>query len=293
MKDQNWKNLLRQFKRKIQNNSVKDLCQEEFPSPFGRGMSRVERDGVRGIFVWILVFGFGILPSYAFRPFGVEDAGVAGRGVSQSETSYDYLKWKDGKIENVFLFVPIYGLTDNLEISGEIPLIIHYNTDGTINKGIGDINLVGKYLLAYEGIKTPSFALKGVLKAETGDALKGLGSGDKDFTIVAALSKSLNKSSLHAQIGYSLIGKKNNSNFRDIFLYGLAFDFALSDPLHFLTEINGNRHPDSTETEDPRNFLVGMYYKASEKLIFDLAAKFGLSKSSPDFNLTSGATITF
>ena len=68
-------------------------------------------------FVWILVLGNS---SFAYRPFGTEDAGVAGKGVVQTETSFDSLKWNDGKTERNFLLVPIYGLTDNLEVSAEI-----------------------------------------------------------------------------------------------------------------------------------------------------------------------------
>lgn len=99
----------------------------------------------------------------AYRPLGTEDAGVAGKGVAQAEVSWDYLKWDNDEVEDeqVLMLVPIYGLTERLEISVEVPYLIHDLEDGS-EEGIGDVNLVAKYLLVEEGEKNPAFAVKGV-----------------------------------------------------------------------------------------------------------------------------------
>jgi hypothetical protein len=228
----------------------------------------------------------------AYRPFGTEDAGVAGKNVFQTEISFDYLKWSDNKLERNLLFVPIYGLTDNLELSVEIPYLFHQPPIGVSYNGFGDISLVLKGLMLNEGKNFPALTAKGVVKADNGDFNLGLGSGDKDYSLFAAATKTAGKFVFHGQIGYSWIGKGKTSILRDITLFGLAVDFSVSDKLHLLAELNGNRHPDSAATGDPSAWLLGINYKLSDKIIFDAAGKWGLSSVSPNWNLTTGISAT-
>ena len=168
----------------------------------------------------------------------------------------------------------------------------HYNIGGTSPSGVGDINLVAKYLLVEEGVKTPAFALKGVGKLDNGDFSAGLGSGDKDWSIFAVASKTFGRAVLHSHVGYTWVGKSKDANLRDIPLFALGLDYGLTEPLHLIAEINGNRHPDSTQTEYPRSALLGFTYKISEKLIFDLAGKWGLSNASPAWDAAFGFSAT-
>ena len=233
---------------------------------------------------------------FAYRPLGTEDAGVAGKSVAQTEVSWDYLKWGNGDVrnENIFLLVPIYGLTDNLELSVEIPYLIHDLKGGDSEEGIGDINLVAKYLLIQEGERNPAFTVKGVVKFDNGDYDKGLGSGDNDYSFFAVASKTIGDITLHGMVGYTWVGDKKDENLRDITLYGIAVDYALAEPFHILAEINGNRHPDrTTEEDDPRNALAGITYKVSDHLTLDAAYRWGLSDSVPDWSTTMGASITY
>jgi hypothetical protein len=120
----------------------------------------------------------------------------------------------------------------------------------------------------------------------------GLGSGDKDYSLFAVATKTAGKFVLHGQIGYSWIGKGKTSTLRDIAIFGIAADYAVSDRLHLLAELNNNRHPDSTATEDPRTGLVGLNYRMTKHVIFDAAGKWGLSKAGPDWNLMTGLSLT-
>lgn len=139
--------------------------------------------------------------AYAYRPFVTEDAGVAGKGVIQLETSWDYLDWDNDDAEHALLFVPIYGITERLELSAEIPYLFHEQEDG-----IGDINVVGKFLMLNETEKFPAFTLKGILKTSSGDADRGLGSGDLDYSIVLVTSKGFGSLTLHGMLGYTFVG---------------------------------------------------------------------------------------
>lgn len=230
---------------------------------------------------------------YAYRPLGTEDAGVAGKGVAQAEMSWDYLKWKNGDVEQVLMLVPIYGLTDTLELSVEIPYLLHYPDAGKQENGTGDINIVAKYLIRDENDGVPAIAVKGIVKMDNGANDRGLGSGDKDYSSVAVASKTISRMTVHGMFGYTWIGKKNDENLRDITLYGIALDYAASDPFHILAELNGNRHPDSTENDDPRNALAGLTYKVSDNLTVDAAYRWGLSDATPKWSTTVGASITY
>lgn len=245
-----------------------------------------------GVMIVFCLFVFSP-SSFAYRPFGTEDTGIAGKGIFQMEISFDHLKWNNGSKEQSILFVPIYGINDNLEISFELPYIIHGLEENDLLSGVGDVNLVAKYLLTQEGPKSPAFTLKGVVKLDNGNYDNGFGSGGKDYSFFVVASKTFGKMIINTNLGYTFVGKSKNPDFRDIFLYGLAFDYGLGDNLRIVAELNGNRHPDSREIEDPRNWLVGIIYKFSDKLVFDVASKWGLSKSSPDWSMTTGISLTF
>lgn len=230
--------------------------------------------------------------SFAYRPLGTEDAGVAGKGLGQLELSWDYLKWGGDK-ENIFLAVPIYGLTERLELSAEIPFLAEKPASEASSEGIGDINLVGKYLLIEENEGHPAFTLKGVLKLDNGDFAQGQGSGDKDYSLFAVSSRTIGNVSVHGHLGYTWVGRDKDENLRNIYLYGLAVDFGVSEALHVVGEIDGNRHPERTGYEAPRVALLGITYKFSEKLTGDIGVRKGLTETAPDWSTTTGVSITF
>lgn len=232
---------------------------------------------------------------FAYRPLGTEDAGVAGKGVIQAEVSWDYLKWDNDELdqEKVFQVVPIFGVTESLELSIEIPYHTHDIKGGGSEEGTGDINLVAKYLLVEGGKDSPAFTLKGVVKMDSGDSDKGLGSGDKDYSLVAVTSDTVGPLTGHIHFGYTWIGKKMNESLRDITLYGVALDYAASDEFHLLAELNGFQHSDSTAKEDPRTALAGFTYKVSDSLTIDAGYRWGLTESAPKWSSTVGASITY
>lgn len=204
------------------------------------------------------------------------------------------MKWKNDDVEQVFLLVPIYGLTDNLELSVEVPYLFHNPKVGGFEDGIGDLNLVAKYILIKEGDKNPAFTVKGVVKLDNGDYDRGLGSGDKDYSIFAVASKTISQVTVHGHAGYTWIGDKKDKSLRDITIYGIAVDYTLAEALHILAEINGNRHPDrTTEEDDPRNALAGLTYRVSDNLTLDAAYRWGMSDSVPDWSTTMGVSITY
>jgi hypothetical protein len=230
---------------------------------------------------------------FAYRPFITEDAGVAGKGVVQLEASWDYMNWKGGDVDNAFLLVPIYGVTERLEMSLEIPYLLHNPDTGRNVDGIGDMNVVGKYLIFEEKDMWPAFAFKGAIKTDSGPSSKGLGTGDLDYSLVAVASKTLGPFTLHTMFGYTFVGDDGDPDIRDMYLYGFAADYAMTETFHLVSEIAGNRNPDRTAGNDPITGLIGAYYKISEKVTVDGGMRFGFNDAAPQFNSTLGVTLTF
>lgn len=231
----------------------------------------------------------------AYRPLNTEDAGVAGKGVLQSELSYDFSKWKNGDTDQIFLLVaPIYGITENLELSMEIPYVIH-KSNGVVAEGVGDINLVGKYVLLWDNYETKEalLTMKGAVKLNSGDFDKGLGQGDVEYALSSAVSKAIGESlTVHGHLGYAIATEKQNSLLRDHYFYGLALDFALAKPLHLLAEFTGNENPDRLLGHQ-NLALAGFTYEVNKKIVLDVSVKKGVGSASPDWGWGIGAAIEF
>lgn len=243
-----------------------------------------------------VITGLGVMMpavGWAYRPLATEDTGVAGKGVAQLEVSWDTMRWATHDHESVLLLVPIYGVTERLELSTEVPFMWHDPYEGDASQGLGDINLVAKWLLLPEHDARPAVALKGVVKTTTGDEDQGHGSGDCDYTLVGVASKGWGDFTMHAMFGYTFVGNRADPNLRDIVLFGTAVDYSFTPAWHVLAEFSGNRHPDRTATDHPLAGFVGMTYALAPRVILDGGVRLGLNDAMPDWNLTMGSTITF
>lgn len=231
--------------------------------------------------------------SLAYRPFATEDAGVAGKGVAQLELSWDRVWWRNGDVEHVLLMVPIYGFTDRLEVSAEIPYLVHDPADDQSHHGIGDITLVGKFLVLQETGARPALALKGIVKMNSGNQKRSLGSGDWDVGAAVAASKTLARLTLHAMLGYTFVGDSGDDNIRNIALYGVAADYRVTDAFHVVAEVAGNQHPDRTERADPLSVLLGVTYALFDGLVLDAGVRRGLTPSAPTWDVFTGLSVSF
>jgi outer membrane putative beta-barrel porin/alpha-amylase len=245
--------------------------------------------------ITLLTFALTLLCSQAlaYPPFVTEDAGVAEKGETHIEVSWDHLHWKNAEVDDNLLLGIHYGMTEKIELAVEIPYLIRSSNEN--ESGIGDINLWGKYLILPETEGRPAFTVKGIVKFPTGDKAKGLGSGGTDGSLLAVASKQLGRVTLHTNLGYAFVGKDGSPNIRNIYLYGLAADLSLTQKIHFATEIAGNRQPDLTIKSNPLTAFAGIIYNISNpnKASIYGGVRFGLNNSVPKWNTTTGATIPF
>lgn len=251
----------------------------------------VMKKSVVVIQTFLFIFIFSRI-TFAYRPFSTEDAGVAGKNVFQLELSRDVTSWKTQQEDQIFLFVPVLGLSERMEASVEIPYVTTQLQGNSQESGVGDINAVVKYLMING--KTSQFTLKSLLKLDNGDYARGLGSGDKDAHISFVFSKNFNKLSFHAQAGFTFVGRKKNPNLQDIKIYGLAMDACLSEKLHGVLEFSGNEHADKTApSAHVSTFMLGVTYKASNKAVMDAGVRVGVTEASPKMNVSVGTSLSF
>lgn len=253
----------------------------------------VSRAPLRRVLAAAFVLLSGVSPAAAYRPFVTEDAGVAGSGVLQGEASWDSLKWRNGDVDQIVTLVgPIYGVTERVELSAEIPFVIHDVKGGPTTAGVGDVNLVGKVLAIEETDLVPTLTTKAVIKLETGDYDRGLGSGDEDYSLVLAGSKAIGPVQVHAQVGYTWTGKDEDGDdlMRDIWLYGVAGDLELLDGVHAVAEFAGNQHTTIGEPHQ-ENVLAGFIYRLSDSLALDATLRRGVTHSSLDWAGGIGVSI--
>lgn len=97
---------------------------------------------------------------------------------------------------------------------------------------------------------------------------------------------------MHGQFGYAWVTVKQDMNLRNYTLYGVAADYALTEPLHGVAEFVSNQHPDRTQVEQKLG-LVGFTYAVNKNFILDMSYKKGLSDSSPEWGFGVGAAIQF
>jgi len=234
---------------------------------------------MRKIFILVIVIklwalGYWPNPSYAARPLATEDAGVAGKGAFQIEVSEDYAKQDNNDKAYTFLFVPIYGLTERIELSAEFPYVLIRPKEGDKEEGLSDINLVLKTLIIPEGKIKPAFLLKTQVKLSNGDEKRGLGSGDKDVGFVGVTTKILRPFTIHANFGYTFVGRKTDGSLKDYILYGIACEYSLNKKIKIAGELYGesDSHFD-IGTFKHHNFgpLIGLTYQLTGKIILDTA----------------------
>jgi hypothetical protein len=246
---------------------------------------------VRVITLLTFALTFFCSQALAYPPFVTEDAGVAEKGETHIEVSWDHLHWENAEVDDNLLLGIHYGMTEKIELTMEIPYLIRSSNEN--ESGIGDINLWWKYLILPETEGRPAFTVKGIVKFPTGDKAKGLGSGGTDGSLLAVASKQLGRVTLHTNLGYTFVGKDGSPNIRNIYLYGLAADLSLTQKIHLATEVTGNRQPDLTIKSNPLTAFAGLIYNISNKMSVYGGVRFGLNDSVPKWNTTMGATIPF
>lgn len=160
--------------------------------------------------------------------------------------------------------------------------------------GVSDLELAVKWKFFDEASWLPAQALAAAIKVPTADEDKGLGSGETDYDLTWIASKKLGeKTGVHLNAGYTWVGEPAGEDVGDVFHYGIALDYQLTEAVQWVGEVFAEKEVQGgTQTLVQCN--TGFRYSVSDRLTLDLAAGTGLhGDDTPDLTATAGLTWAF
>jgi hypothetical protein len=228
---------------------------------------------------------------FAARPLTTDDAWTVEKGIFQLEGGFDACRQDNHDVEYNPSLTLTYGLLERMDVGIGSGYLFLNPKEGDRENGFADTDLKGKYRLIDEKEWIPAFALIGRLKIPTASRSKGLGSGHTDFSLNAALTKSLGKRWVaNLNLGYTFIGENDADNELN---FSIAGQFIVTDKWALVGELVGINNLNGRHGDDPLSGLIGTYYLVTGNLVLDAGLEIGMSKAAPDYRITAGFTWLF
>ena len=151
--------------------------------------------------------------------------------------------------------------------------------------GIGDTTVSVSYLLHAETTAMPGITLHASVKIPTADEDKGLGTGEFDYQLGVSLSKDVDRWTLSAGAGYTILGQPDAYDL-DNYLSGYcAISTSVTDRLWISLELAGAGAA-SAESDSEMSVTAGLGYDLASFGDIALQLSGGLADGSPDYSLS-------
>lgn len=239
----------------------------------------------------------GAIVAKAARPLVVDDADPVGFDNLQFELGSSYRRM-EGCNHWDFPFGVAYGVHERVELNigmgGILDERMEMMADGSSKNcrkrvhGLGDLTTGGKWLLVEEDPFNFRHTVAPEIKFPTANHKKELGSGQTDYDLMWIVSRDLGeRCGLHLNGGYTFVGGE-----ADVWHYGVAVDYQLSDRVQAVAEIY-NEH-DTHSANDPLwQYAVGLRWEVVDGVTLDCAAGTKITPDAPDFMGMVGVTVVF
>jgi len=157
--------------------------------------------------------------------------------------------------------------------------------------GIGDVSAsVTRYFIG-DNEDAANFSLKALVNFGTADTNKGLGTGKNDYSLQGDVSKAFGPvTTLSATLGYTVVGKLDRLDMRNIYYGALDAAFDVSEKLTTGLTLNFGMSP-FAGAPNPRDLTVYLSYPVSKNARLSVYLLKGFSDSSPDRG--NGASLAF
>lgn len=171
----------------------------------------------------------------ASQPLETETARFLPRGTFEAEGTLEYQTSSQGQ-ETALPAAFSYGVTNGLELLVEpVPYTAIRPDVGPTSSGVGDTEVTLSVSMRREGPVSPAFAAAAEVKVPTaGEA--AIGTGKTDYTGYFIASKKLGRWDLHANLGYSVLGRPDGVEVRNIWDFGVAAEAHAGPKVDFLVE---------------------------------------------------------
>ncbi len=230
----------------------------------------------------------------------LQDAKFPLSGLKGDLTRVGDIRIRQGFASNVE--IQIEGTIQNyLAINSRGTSAIPLNINGNSSTDFDDYVISAKIKLFNEKGKLPAIGMKFGYQMPNSDQAKGIGTNQINIFSKILIQKKFGKkkgkdpvANIYGNIGLGIMTAPiERFTQNDVFLYGLAGIFRVSDNVNVVGEINGRSNTRSGNaplgTESLSQIRIGTQIKASG-LRFDAAGIFGLSKFSPRTGITFGVT---
>lgn len=229
-----------------------------------------------------------------------QDAKFPLSGIRGDQTRVGDIRVRTGFSSNVEF--QIEGVLQNyVAINSRGPSAIPLSTTGNSTNDFGDFVISTKFKLRNETKSLPALGFKVGFEMPNSNQARGIGTNQinvfgkmlvqKTFGDVRNMTPRLN---LMGNLGIEIMtAPVNLFTQNDLFLYGLAGIYRLSDHVNIASEINGRMNTRKGTaplgTESTGQFRLGAQVKASG-LRFDVAGAYGLTRFSPKTGVIFGVT---
>ena len=182
-----------------------------------------------------------------------------------------------------------YGLTNNWEAGISLPYAFLDDSSSGKANGFGDLGFGSKYRFWEETDILPSFALAFDLKTDSANDDKGLGTGKKDYTLSSIFTKTAGDYVFDLNLGYVFVGGAAD----DIFLYCVDAGYGLNEKLSLCAEIYGETNFAGSFDDNLFCTALSLGYQINEMVCIESGVGIGISKSSPDYQLSATLILDF
>jgi peptidoglycan-associated lipoprotein len=198
-----------------------------------------------------------------------------------------------------------WGATERLEVVGNFVVIRQPDFDAPpptpneapffnplIEEGVGDFQVGLKYRFVDETSSRPGVAIRGFIKAPTGDEDAGRGTGKVDGGVDLALSKRSKAIGFAGNLGYRINGDPDAYEIANEVRYGVGFNFPTETLLQGMVELIGTSYTgdSSFDQNTAADVLAGFQLRWKNGMRFAAAVQRNLAmddtinghKSRPD-----------
>lgn len=250
----------------------------------------------------LFIFFFCVYSRFSHAALYIDDTSTLDKGKPEIDFSVDYYKDMEKEFnyeteeydktvcnEEYLYFSLTYGLINNLETGFTLPYkFLNDSSSGKVN-GFSDIDFYSKYRLREESGHIPSYALSLDFKIDNANDIKGLGSGKRDLSANNIFTKTFGKKIFDLNLGYTFVGGKAN----DIFFYSFDFDYSFTEKFSLCNEIYGEKTNAGGFSKNQFCYGVSMSYQINDLISFDSGVGIGITKASPDYQISNSFTLAF
>ncbi len=222
------------------------------------------------------------------RPTVASGASISAPGWIEAEFGLQRIRPEPGARRDSLPYLLKYSVNENwaLWLGGEAH--IRDRVAGMMEHGFGDTAVTLKHKFALnEG--PHSAGLEATVKIPTASEHRGLGSGERDYTLKGIYGIDL-PGGFHydTNLAVTRLGSHDLGTGRNSYLFANAVSRPVSDNLTLAADLSTTMQHG---TKPSAQFMMAGSYAYSKRVVIDAGAQFGVSKLAPDWTLFTGVTV--